>query len=75
MGEFLLRSHPILDDGTRCTRRDWGRLLRLKCDIRDRLRAEGVITVDTDGEIVRVAILERYKKMLGDRQGAEDGQQ
>jgi hypothetical protein len=74
MGEFLLRSHPILDDGTRCTRWDWGRLLRLKCDLRDQLRAEGVIDVNTDGEVVRLAILERYQQMYGggDRQGAEE---
>lgn len=71
MGEFLIRSHPILSDGTRVPRRDWGRLLALKCDIRDRLQAEGIITPYSEGQIISQAIEQRYREMYGDRQEAE----
>lgn len=65
MGEFLLRSHPILEDGTRVTKRQWHHLLRLKCDLRDTLQSEGLISPNDDGEIVRAAILKRYKEVYG----------
>jgi hypothetical protein len=74
MGEFLIRSHPILP-GERVTRREWGRLLRLKIDIKDQLIAEGLATVETDGTELNEMILERFRAMYGDRRGAEDGQQ
>jgi hypothetical protein len=66
---FMSRPHPILP-GERCTRRQWGQILQRQREIIARLRAEGIVTVDTDGEIVRVAVLERYREMYcgGDRQ-------
>lgn len=76
MPGFLTRPHPILP-GERVTRGQWGRVLQVQREIIRRLRAEGIVDVDTDGELVRVAVLERYREMYcgGDRQGAEDGQQ
>jgi hypothetical protein len=72
MPGFLTRPHPILP-GERCTRWQWGQVLQRQREIIARLRAEGVIDYNTDGEIVRVAVLEKYREMYGggDRQGGE----
>jgi hypothetical protein len=61
MGDFLMRSHPVLPY-VRVSRRDWGRILAQVERIRDSLEAEGTINPNSPPEVIQAEVRKRYEQ-------------